>query len=109
MALRLSPHVVCGEFYNHRRNSLFGRLALRGIARPLVLQLTGNAAPDLAGRCFRFEVRNAPEDDPDPSADADAAVHGLDDAADDGQSHAASQGLPVRRVLLREGLEDQRQ
>lgn len=60
MALRLSEHVTCGELYNLKKNSVHGVLGLRGIDRPLSLQLTGNCAADLAGRAFRFEVREEP-------------------------------------------------
>lgn len=60
MAWRLSDIVVCGEIYNTRKNSVHGVLGLRGCDRPVSLQLTGNCDPDLAGRGFRFEVRESP-------------------------------------------------
>ncbi len=60
MAWRLSDIVVCGEIYNTRKNSVHGALGLRGCERPVSLQLTGNCDPDLAGRSFRFEVRESP-------------------------------------------------
>lgn len=60
MAWRLSDIVVCGEIYNTRKNSVHGVLGLRGCERPVSLQLTGNCNPDLAGRSFRFEVRESP-------------------------------------------------
>lgn len=60
MAWRLNDIVVCGEIYNLRKNSVHGVLGLRGCERPVSLQLTGNCDPDLAGRSFRFEVRESP-------------------------------------------------
>ena len=60
MAWRLSDIVVCGEIYNTSKNSVHGVLGLRDCERPVSLQLTGNCDPDLAGRSFRFEVRESP-------------------------------------------------
>jgi hypothetical protein len=57
MALRLSDLVVCGELRNIRKNSVSGRLALRGFERTMMIELTGNCAPDLVGRYIRFEPR----------------------------------------------------
>ncbi len=60
MAWRISDIVVCGEIYNTSKNSVHGVLGLRDCERPVSLQLTGNCDPDLAGRSFRFEVRESP-------------------------------------------------
>lgn len=59
MVLQLSDVVVCGEIINTRKNSVHGWLGLRDRDTPLPLQLTGNCAPDLAGRHFRFTARPA--------------------------------------------------
>ena len=71
MAFRLGELVVCGEIFNTRKNSVHGWFGLRGIDRPLKLELTGNCDPDLAGRHFRFEAPeptgNQPEDPPGES------------------------------------------
>ena len=56
MTLHLSEYVSGGEIVNTHKNSVHGYLALRGCDRPIVLQLTGNCGPDLAGRHLRFEV-----------------------------------------------------
>lgn len=57
MALRIGDIVTCGEIYNTRKNSVHGVLGFRDCERPMSLQLTGNCDSDLAGRSFRFEVR----------------------------------------------------
>ena len=57
MALRLSDWVVCGEIDNTRRNAVHGWLGLRDRDTPVPLHLTGNCAPDLAGRRLRFKAR----------------------------------------------------
>ena len=59
MAWRIGEFVVCGEIYNTHKNSVHGVLGLRDCERPVSLQLTGNCDPDLAGRSFRFEVRES--------------------------------------------------
>src|SRR5688572_18354394 len=59
MTLRLGDYVVAGEIINRRRNSTHGWLALRGESYPLLVQLTGDPSPALAGKRFRFEI---PED-----------------------------------------------
>ncbi|MBN1488643.1 MAG: hypothetical protein JXA69_01895 [Phycisphaerae bacterium] len=63
MALRLNEWVTCGELVNTRKNSVCGWLKLRGVDRPISLQLTGNCSPDLAGRHIRFEVQPWPDDE----------------------------------------------
>jgi len=71
MAFRLGELVVCGEIFNTKKNSVHGWLGLRGIDRPVKLELTGDCDPDLAGRHFRFEapppVGNQQEDSPGES------------------------------------------
>lgn len=56
MALRLGKHIVSGEIFNTTPYSVHGWVELRGREQPLVLQLTGNCSPDLAGWHFRFEA-----------------------------------------------------
>jgi hypothetical protein len=57
MALRLGDLVEGGELLNTKKNSVHGRVKLRGMETPLMLELTGNCDPDLAGWHFRFEPR----------------------------------------------------
>ena len=79
MALRLNELVCCGELLNTRLNSVHGYLGLRGFERPLVFELTGNCAADLAGRHIRFEVRNPPEPaDEEPLENEDARLTRLE-------------------------------
>jgi len=59
MALQLSDVVLCGEIINTNKNSVHGWLGIRDRDTPLLLQLTGNCAPDLAGRHIRFTARPA--------------------------------------------------
>lgn len=59
MALRLGGLVVCGEIDNTYHYSVYGRLWLRGQEQPLLLRLTGDCDPDLAGRRFYFETRDS--------------------------------------------------
>ena len=54
MTLRLSEYVVAGEIINRQRHSTHGWIALRGQRRPILVQLTGDPAPNLAGKRFRF-------------------------------------------------------
>jgi len=72
MALRLTDLVVRGEIDNTRKNSVHGWLGLLGTDRPVILSLTGDCHPDLAGRRIRFETTRPPEvkvspGDPDES------------------------------------------
>ncbi len=55
MAWRIESSVIRGEIDNRRRGSVRGKIWLEGYARPLILQLKGNAAPDLAGCLLKFE------------------------------------------------------
>jgi hypothetical protein len=57
MAARLNDFVECGELINRKSYSTHGWLKLRGVEQPLVLELTGNCARDLAGWHIRFESR----------------------------------------------------
>jgi hypothetical protein len=66
MALRLSHLVTCGKLIDTRKNCVHGYVQLQDSKRPLVLQLTGNCAPDLAGRHIRFGVRGRPAQARDP-------------------------------------------
>jgi hypothetical protein len=59
MTLRLGDYVVAGEIINRQRNSTHGWLAIRGQSQPLIVELTGDPSPGLAGKRFRFEI---PED-----------------------------------------------
>ncbi len=59
MAYRLDDSVISGEIFNTTNYCVHGWLELRGWDHPLVLQLTGNCSPDLAGWHFRFESNNA--------------------------------------------------
>ncbi len=57
MVWNLSDVVVFGEIINTRANSVHGYLAFRDRDQPVLVQLTGNCGPELAGRHLRFEVR----------------------------------------------------
>jgi hypothetical protein len=71
MAWRLHDNVIRGEVDNRERGFVRGKIWLRGHTEPVVLELNGNAAPDLAGSLLTFE--NAGETVPMP-ADARLAV-----------------------------------
>lgn len=71
MALRLGDLVVRGEIFNTARYSVHGWLELRGWDHPMMLQLTGNCDPDLAGWHFRFEAQGG-EDSPDGNGESDS-------------------------------------
>ena len=71
MSLYLNDIVVCGEIINTTKNSVHGWLYLCDREVPLPLHLTGNCAPDLAGRHIRFEARRPhPAEDSASIADA---------------------------------------
>src|ERR1043165_5771763 len=55
MALGLHDSVQRGEVDNRERGFVRGRIWLRGMAEPVVLELEGNACPDLAGCLLAFE------------------------------------------------------
>ena len=54
MAFRIHDSVVRGEIDNRVRGIVRGRIWVEGRAEPLVLQLQGNAWPDLAGCLLTF-------------------------------------------------------
>jgi len=49
MAWRLHEHVLRGKIDNRTRGRVTGEIWLAGIDEPLVLELAGDCAPDLAG------------------------------------------------------------
>ncbi|HET9367598.1 MAG TPA: hypothetical protein VFO22_05965 [Candidatus Udaeobacter sp.] len=55
MAWRLHEHVLRGTIDNRTRGRVTGEVWLSGIDQPLVLELTGDCAPDLAGCELSFE------------------------------------------------------
>jgi hypothetical protein len=55
MAWRLHEHVLRGTIDNRARGRVTGEIWLAGVDQPLVLELTGDCAPDLAGCELRFE------------------------------------------------------
>jgi len=54
MALRIQDHVVRGEIDNRVKGTVSGRIWLQGGDEPIVLELKGNAHPDLAGCRLTF-------------------------------------------------------
>jgi hypothetical protein len=54
MAFRIQDSVVRGEVDNRVKGSVRGRIWLEGRAEPVVLELKGNAWPDLAGCLLTF-------------------------------------------------------
>jgi len=59
MAWRLHEHVLRGRIDNRTRGRVTGEIWLAGIDQPLVLELTGDCAPDLAGCALGFENPDA--------------------------------------------------
>ena len=59
MAWRLHEHVLRGKIDNCTRGRVTGEIWLAGIDQPLVLELTGDCAPDVAGCELKFENPNA--------------------------------------------------
>ncbi len=55
MAWRIHDNVIRGEIDNRERGVVKGRLWLAGVPGPLILDLKGNAGPDLAGCLLTFE------------------------------------------------------
>lgn len=55
MAWRIHDHVIRGEIDNRQRGVVRGRIWLEGYDQPILLDLQGNAAPDLAGCLLQFE------------------------------------------------------
>lgn len=58
MTVRLGELIESGEICNTRWYSVHGWIRLRGSENPILLQLTGNCDPDLAGWRIRFRPRN---------------------------------------------------
>jgi hypothetical protein len=58
MAWRLHEHVLRGTIDNRTRGRVIGEIWLAGIDQPLMLELTGDCAPDLAGCELSFENPN---------------------------------------------------
>ncbi len=54
MAFRIDEHVIRGEVDNRVRGQVQGIIWLHGREEPLVLHLTGNASPDIAGCLLTF-------------------------------------------------------
>ncbi len=54
MAWRIDEAVIRGEIDNRTRGRVAGRIWFEGRAEPVLLELQGNCAQDLAGRCFEF-------------------------------------------------------
>jgi hypothetical protein len=54
MAFRIHDSVVRGEIDNRAKGVVRGRVWIEGRAEPVVLELTGNAHPDLAGCLLTF-------------------------------------------------------
>ncbi|MBU6401374.1 MAG: hypothetical protein KGS61_13745 [Verrucomicrobia bacterium] len=67
MAFRIHDSVVRGEIDNRRKGMVRGRIWLEGRAEPLVLELEGNAASDLAG--CRLQFTNPDPRVPHPALD----------------------------------------
>jgi hypothetical protein len=59
MAWRLHEHVLRGKIDNRTRGRVTGEIWLAGIDQPLVLELSGDCAPDLAGCELSFENPDA--------------------------------------------------
>jgi len=55
MAWRIREAILRGEIENRTRGRVTGRLWLAGVPEPLVLDLRGDCAPDLAGCVLAFE------------------------------------------------------
>jgi hypothetical protein len=68
MAWRLHEHVLRGKIDNRTRGCVTGEIWLAGIDQPLVLELTGDCAPDVAGCELSFENPNPIPMSPRPPA-----------------------------------------
>ena len=60
MAWRIQDSVIHGEIDNRQHGVVRGRLWLKGYTDPILLDLKGNAAPDLAGCLLTFENPGEP-------------------------------------------------
>lgn len=72
MAFRIHDSVVRGEIDNRIKGIVRGRIWIEGRVEPIVLELAGNAWPDLAGCLLKF--KNPLKTIPDPNVDSLAAV-----------------------------------
>jgi hypothetical protein len=68
MAFRIHDSVVRGEIDNREKGIVRGRIWVAGRAEPVMLELRGNAHPDLAGCLLRFT--NPLETTPHPHLDS---------------------------------------
>jgi hypothetical protein len=68
MAFRIHESVVRGEIDNHVKGVLRGKIWIEGRAEPIVLELKGNAGPDLAGCLLTFT--NPLKSSPHPHLDS---------------------------------------
>src|ERR1035441_2153328 len=57
MAWRIQDSVIRGEIDNRVKGRVRGKVWLDGLAEPVMLDLEGNACPDLAGCRLRFKGR----------------------------------------------------
>ncbi|HEX5218362.1 MAG TPA: hypothetical protein VFZ59_02245 [Verrucomicrobiae bacterium] len=55
MAWRIHDSVVRGEIDNRVKGTVTGKLWLKGLKKPVQLELQGNACPDLAGCLLKFK------------------------------------------------------
>ncbi|HVF70085.1 MAG TPA: hypothetical protein VM940_00570 [Chthoniobacterales bacterium] len=60
MAFRIQESVVRGEIDNRVKGTVRGRIWVKGRPEPIILELRGNAHPDLAGCLLTFVNRLAP-------------------------------------------------
>lgn len=60
MAWRIDEQLIRGEIDNTVRGRVTGKLWFHGLAEPVVLNLSGNCAPDLAGCVLTFENPKPP-------------------------------------------------
>src|SRR5438034_7446299 len=67
MAFRIHDSVVRGEIDNRIKGTVRGKIWLEGRADPIILELKGNAWPDLAGCLLTFS--NPRERVPNPGLD----------------------------------------
>ena len=72
MAFRIHDSVVRGEIDNRIKGIVRGRIWIEGRVEPIVLELAGNAWPDLAGCLLKF--KNPLNTIADPNVDSLAAV-----------------------------------
>jgi cobalamin biosynthesis protein CobT len=68
MAFRIHDSVVRGEIDNREKGIVRGKIWVEGRAEPVILELKGNAWPDLAG--CRLEFNNPQERVPHPHLDS---------------------------------------